>query len=285
MVLFANKISESDKIMELKYNQFLKYLQNLQAQGRYTFSIEESKAALNLSDEATKKSLSRLTKKGKIVSVRKGFYVIIPPEYSHQKILPPALFIDQLMNYTGKPYYVGLLSAAAMHGAAHQQPQIFQVLSVKPALRDINVKGLQIRFFTKSALPAIGIVEKKTDTGYVKVSGPELTSLDLIQFEKRVGGMNRVFNILEELIEDINENAFQGLIQETNFQAAYLQRMGFLLEYKLDHKSLSEKIYDTIKSKRLFKTYLSVLSPGPEKENTMQNRWNVIENIELKSEL
>jgi predicted transcriptional regulator of viral defense system len=285
VVLSANKISESEKIMEVKYNQFLKYIENIQAQGRYNFSIKESKKSLYLSDEAIKKSLSRLTKKGKIVSVRKGFYIIIPPEYSHQKILPPALFIDQLMSYSGKQYYVGLVSAAAMHGAAHQQPQAFQVISVKPAMRDINVRELQIRFFTKSKLPAIGVVDKKTDTGYVKISGPELTSLDLIQFEKGVGGIARVYKILEELIEDINENAFHQLIQEADIQVACLQRMGFLLENKLDKNSLAEKIFDTIKSKRLFKTYLSNLDRPPEKEKAVQNRWNVVENLDLESEI
>ena len=39
------------------------------------------------------------------------------------------LWIDDLMRFHHVPYYVGLLSAAALHGAAHQQPQEFQVVS------------------------------------------------------------------------------------------------------------------------------------------------------------
>lgn len=35
------------------------------------------------------------------------------------------------MKFLGQPYYVGLLSAAALHGAAHHQPQEFQVVTNK----------------------------------------------------------------------------------------------------------------------------------------------------------
>ena len=32
------------------------------------------------------------------------------------------------MAHLSQPYYVALLSAAAYHGAAHQKPQVFQVM-------------------------------------------------------------------------------------------------------------------------------------------------------------
>ncbi|MEF8985500.1 MAG: type IV toxin-antitoxin system AbiEi family antitoxin [Bacteroidales bacterium] len=67
----------------------------------------------------------------------------MPPEYSSRGVLPPVLFIHQLMQYIGKSYYIGLLSAAALHGAAHQQPQeFFVVTSSKQA--PTKKKGLKI---------------------------------------------------------------------------------------------------------------------------------------------
>ena len=52
-------------------------------------------------------------------------------------------------NYLGKPYYVGLLSAAALHGAAHQQPMTDYIVTQTPAPRNISNKRLKIAFFAK----------------------------------------------------------------------------------------------------------------------------------------
>ena len=64
--------------------------------------------------------------------------MIVPLEYLHAGGPPPSLFIDDLMKAMERPYYVGLLSAAALHGASHQQPQEFQVFSDRP-IRPIQV--------------------------------------------------------------------------------------------------------------------------------------------------
>jgi predicted transcriptional regulator of viral defense system len=80
--------------------------------------------------------------------IREGFYVIVPLEYASSGILPPEWFIDELMKFLRQPYYVGLLSAAAIHGAAHQQPQEFHVV-IPEALRSIKEhlpENLEIRW-------------------------------------------------------------------------------------------------------------------------------------------
>src|SRR5208283_4548797 len=44
------------------------------------------------------------------------------------------------------PYYVGLLTAAAQHGASHQQPQEFQVVTDR-SVRPLTAGRIKIRFF------------------------------------------------------------------------------------------------------------------------------------------
>jgi hypothetical protein len=61
--------------------------------------------------------------------------------------LPSCLFIDDLMKSLSTPYYVGLLPAAALHGAAHQQPMGYTVITQSPAPRSIG--KLKIIFFSK----------------------------------------------------------------------------------------------------------------------------------------
>ena len=99
------------------------YIQDLQSEGHRSFTLEEAGNKMRLGNGALKASLGRLRDKGEIRSVRRGFYVIIPPEYRSKGILPAEQYADQLMHYIGKPYYIGLLSAAALHGASHQKPQ------------------------------------------------------------------------------------------------------------------------------------------------------------------
>ena len=62
--------------------------------------------------------------------------------------LPATWFIDALMKHFSQEYYVGLLTAAALHGAAHQQPMTFQVITDKRT-RNITVGELFIEFICK----------------------------------------------------------------------------------------------------------------------------------------
>ena len=64
----------------LTYNRVASWSEKLQAQGRYGFALTELKQANpELSDDAVKLALKRLTDKGKVISVFKGYYLIILP--------------------------------------------------------------------------------------------------------------------------------------------------------------------------------------------------------------
>ena len=172
------------------------YIDRLQSSGQYSFRKSDIHQRLKLSNSAINAALNRLIKKHRIALIRQGFYTIIPLEYRNMGILPAAWFINQLMDYLGQPYYVALLSAAAIHGAAHQQPQEFQVITDQ-SIRTIHADGLRIRFFKKSNADfKKGIQQVKTESGYIDVSCPELTAFDLIRYVKGVGGIDRVSSVL-----------------------------------------------------------------------------------------
>ena len=113
------------------YNYLDDFLTEVRSQGRFAFALDEVKLKFQLSDKALNQSLYRLKAKKSIAQIRKGFYAILSPEYSKQGMVPPLLFIDDLMKTLGKRYYVGLISAAALHGAAHQQPMEYFVITEK----------------------------------------------------------------------------------------------------------------------------------------------------------
>src|SRR3970040_1096470 len=87
------------------------FVNRLQASGRYTFRREEAVSALGVSEIALQSAARRLAAKGRICAPRRGFYVIVPVEYSQAGAPPPSWFIDDFMKFHRHPHYVRLLSA------------------------------------------------------------------------------------------------------------------------------------------------------------------------------
>jgi predicted transcriptional regulator of viral defense system len=101
---------------------------------------------------ALKLAARRLVAKKRLAVPRRGFFVIVPLEYSVAGAPPPSWFVDDLMNFEKARYYVGLLSAAALYGAAHQQPQEFHIVTDKQ-LRPTTAGRSRLRFFAERLDP------------------------------------------------------------------------------------------------------------------------------------
>ncbi|MFH0789694.1 MAG: type IV toxin-antitoxin system AbiEi family antitoxin [Pseudomonadota bacterium] len=257
-----------------------KWIDDRQAQGLYFFTREEVFQTLQLSDAAFKMAVSRLQKKERILRVLSGFYIIIPVEYSSTRVLPADWFINDLMAYVKQPYYVGLLSAAVLFGAGHQQPQEFQVVTSHP-LRAIHMKNLSIRFFVKTKFAATLLKTLKVQTGYIHISSPEATAIDLLRYASSIGGVDRVFTVLQELAESIKPAGLLEAVQADG-TVAYAQRLGWLLEKAgYDQKKL-KTLHEWIKRKKPLTTRLDPSLPG--RGTTKENRWNILVNTELEGE-
>jgi predicted transcriptional regulator of viral defense system len=172
----------------------------LQESGRYTFTREEAADSCGLSDIAFRHAALRLHKQTRLVAPRRGFFVIVPIEYRSAGAPPPAWYIDALMRFHGRPYYVGLLSAAALHGAAHQQAQEFQVITDR-ALRPAIAGRTQLRFFHKRHQAQTPTVALKVETGTMLVSSPEATAFDLVRYALAAGGFGNIVSVFTELAE------------------------------------------------------------------------------------
>ncbi|KAA6306188.1 hypothetical protein EZS27_042156, partial [termite gut metagenome] len=206
----------------------------------YTFTLDELREQFKLSDAAINQSLCRLKTKNEVAQIRKGFYAIIPPEYSNQGMLPLYLFIDDLMKSLNKPYYLALLSAAALYGAAHQQPMEYFVIVKSPAPRSIRNKKLKINFLTKNNWSQEGIVQQKTESGYMNVSSPELTALDLFVYSDRYG-INRIVTVLEELAESMKPSVIERVAKQYANTSA-IQRLGYVLDAVLTQEKLAASL-------------------------------------------
>ncbi|MBX3290068.1 MAG: type IV toxin-antitoxin system AbiEi family antitoxin [Acidobacteria bacterium] len=248
------------------------------AYGRNAFSLDRAEKELpQYSETAIKRSLNRLSRKGKIVSAHKGYYVIVTPQYSSRGILPPALFIDGLMRFLERSYYIGLLNAAAFYGAAHQVPQEFFVFTSSPPMRPTVKKGIKVNYITRKEIPENLLEERKTETGTIKISSPELTAADLLQHMKRVGGLNRVVEVLSELTDAVRiEKLDKEFVQFV--PTAVVQRLGYLFEKAIGAEALADELF---KSAELTggKFFPVPLNPtGKKRGFPIETRWNIIVN-------
>lgn len=257
------------------------WVEDLPKRGTITFSIEEVyKLFPSISKRGIASALLRLVTKGKILSVWKGFYVVIPIEYAHKGVVPPIVYINQLMEYLQRQYYIGLLDAAAFYAAAHQRPQIFTVITGLPSVRASEKKGIKMKFFIKKNIPTSCLIQKKTKSGYVLVSSPELTALDLIFYEKEIGGINRAATVLNELAEELNFRDF-SISAFDNTPISVVQRLGYLLE-ELGYTELADNLFHKAKEAGIsFRK--TPLKAGKESEDCEYNaKWKIIINEEIE---
>lgn len=269
--------------MQKRYKYLDAYIDDLRSDGKYSFTAFDLRKRFNFSDEALKKSLQRLKKAKKVVMVRKAFYVIVPPEYRAKGIIPPGLYVHDLMKFLGRDYYVGLLNAAAFHGSAHQQPQSYSIITTGAPLRNIQTDQVSICFLTKKTWNQKEIENRKVSTGFINVSSPELTALDLINYYDIVGGFDRIATILEELSESIRAKKLVDSAKHYT-KVTVIQRLGYMLDHVLDEGKLGNILYDYLQTIPFHPCLLSPQTIKPKRMAT-GNRWKIVPNIEVETDV
>lgn len=266
-----------------RYKYLDSFIDKQRANGRYCFTTDGLHIQFGVSENALKKTLQRLKKEGAVVMVRREFYVIVPPEYRTRGIIPTNLYVNDLMKFLNRDYYVGLLNAAAYYGAAHQQPQSYSIITEGIALRPIKNDKVNIRFYIKKSWNKKNINKKKVDTGYINISSPELTALDLVSYYKEVGGFNRVATVIEELKEILQPEKLEEAAKEYK-EISTVQRLGYLLENVLDESKLSEVLYSYLES---IDFYPILLRPQSKTHKNMitGNKWKIVPNIEIEVDI
>jgi len=252
--------------------------------GKYIFTKEDVLAqGLSQTEESLRTALSRLVKKGMIVSPWQNFYVTVPTEYRLRGEVPPSFYIDHLMKYLGRDYYVSLLTAAALNGAGHQRAMVFQVTVNGAPIRSGIKNGVRLDFTLRNPLPMIYVKQVKTQTGFMNVSSPELTALDLVLNEEKLGGLSRVAEVLIELAENMHyDDSCADLL--TSFNAPVIQRLGYLLDFVEEHELADRLLMLAQKQGKMFRKIRLKQSKPHTEEMTIDNRWKVIINQEIETD-
>lgn len=255
------------------------YLDDLLAQGTYSFSGVEAAQALGSSAIATRAALRRLRHKGEIAMPFRGFYVIVTPEHRKLGCLPANQFIPALMAHLNEPYYAGLLTAAEHHGAAHHRPQAFQVV-MQRTRTGITCGGVRIDFIARKNVAAMPTQDFKTPRGYLKVSTPEVTAFDLAGYPHHAGGLDNAATVLTELAESLDATKLASIAELS--PVAWSQRLGYLLEL-IGEVELAVGLAEYVSSKNAVPVPLS--PSQPHKGVRQETRWRLIPNEKVEPEL
>lgn len=247
-------------------------------QGHYTFSLGEAENAVG-AGEKTRKALSRLAKQGWLFSPSKGFYVIIDPQHQSSGFLPVEWFIDDWMKHLGGQYYLGILTAAMLHGASHQKPQHVQVVRDK-VFADVDKGPYHISFFYKKAMPDDCCEQRQSSAGYFRISNPETTACDILRYPKACPSLDLAATVLQELGEKIDPEHLAALV-ESDAEVAVLQRLGWLLDYA----GWSEKtslLAGRLRDKKMVWRPMRTDMP---KDGPREPKWRVVANAEIEADL
>ncbi len=249
--------------------------------GQHFISTDDAAALLDIAPETVPVSLERARQSGKMISVTKQGWVPVPPEYRSIGAPPASHFIDPLMRHLGHPYYVGFLSAAAIHGASHQASMVFQV--VTPAkLRERRIGRNRIQFLQRSDTTGKPTQQHTVPTGRMWVSTPEVTVLDLVESPEHGAGLSNVATVIGDLFYDEVLNLTVLSEVAKLYPTAVAQRTGFLLDYmaaEVDREIDTDQLHEVVAGAR-YRDLAPGRGPGER-----DPRWHVIANTELEHDL
>ena len=261
-----------------------KWIKDRAIHGFPTFSIEDVReTGMYSSEQILQNELYRLCSNKTIASVYRGFYVIIPVQYVLRGSVPATYYIDQLMAYLSKPYYVCMLSAAELLGAAHQRPQQFSVMTTFPKRRGVSTRNVIIDWFYREELPEDALITKNTETGTIRISNPLLTAADLVQYQQHVGGLSLVATILEELSEQINiKSQFASLASFV--KKVTWQRLGYILEHVVEENELADELYEQIRNLPGSLMYMPLSTSAEDNTSERNSRWKININVQIEQD-
>jgi predicted transcriptional regulator of viral defense system len=255
------------------------WIDRMQASGRYSFLRAEAVRDSGLTPNAVSRALRQAVKDGRVLRLKEYAYVIVPLEYRAAGAPPPSWFIHDLMTAMKRPYYVGLLSAAALHGASHQQPQVFQVMTDQ-SVRPIAAGRTMIQFYASQYLSRAAAKEMKTPAGVMRVSTPETTVVDLVRFSKAAGHLDHVAAVIAELSPSLDPKRLIAALRAVN-DIPNAQRLGYILD-RVRQRALSDALHVWVE-RHIERT--QPLRPGrPVSGAKEDHRWRLLINSPLEVE-
>jgi hypothetical protein len=203
-------------------------LDQREAQGRVLFTSSELSEQGQLSLLAVRRQLAHLGTRVARLPGRPEAFLLVAPEHRERGAPPVLWWLDAYMQLRRQPYYVGLLSAAELHGSSQQAVQVVQVLTNK-VTRPMSIGWLRVEFHVKKAVELTPTVQPPGMHSPIAVSTPGATAVDLIEYSRCIGGVARAADVIAGMAPVLTVAGLrQALAPYPCFPAH--QRLGYILQ-------------------------------------------------------
>ena len=229
---------------------------------------------------AVRRQLEHLSPRIERLPGRPSAYLLVPPEHRARGAPPLAAWLDAYFRLRDQPYYLGLLSAAALHGSSGQAVQVAQVLTTAP-MRPIDIGRLRVDFHVKSHLTGTPLSVLPGMPAPLAVSSPEATALDLVAFSHRIGGIRRAAEVIADLIGAMSLVGLRAALR-AELQTAVKQRLGYVLMV-LGLDRMAEEVRKCL-PERLATARLQTRAANSQQASEPRLPWMVLDNVGLARE-
>jgi hypothetical protein len=262
------------------HGRIARLLDEKQGSGQLVVSLDRLAAEARISRLAAERQLQRLGSRVALLPGQPRSYLIVPPEHRQRGAPPLTAWLHDYCRIRDISYYVGLLSAAALHGSSAQAAQISQVMTMRPQRR-IGLGRLSIDFHVKRALKETPLTALPGLAAPLAVSSPEATALDLIEFNHAVGGMRRAVEVIAGMTPKMTAAGWRRALHEA-VPVSVRQRLGYVLTL-LNLESYATMAEKSLPS-RLNPTVLQTRSPASKSRLKPSTPFYIFENVDIRSD-
>ena len=194
------------------------------------------------------------------------------------------------MKHLGLDYRISLLSAAAFHGSTHQAAMVFQVITSRqlPKL-EIGRQRIEFLYQTSAAFVESNrsewLAQWKTEAGFAKVAGVELTLLDFCRYFHRAAGINGA----AQAVHDLGKKADSRILAKaaSAYENSAVRRLGYLLE-RFGHTRQANALRPFADKAKSFKSLDPASKPVVAALKSLEEKdptWKLVINVPVEIDL
>jgi predicted transcriptional regulator of viral defense system len=202
-----------------------KVILSLREQGRELVETAEITGLLG-SEQTARKVIRNLVRKGWLVRLIGGRYMLLPPERGAENLGENNPFA--IASGVVPKSYIGWWSAAAFHGFTTQRPATITV-AVLRQMAPRSIEGTDIKFIKIEPRKFFGFRPYTVYGRQAVISEPEKTVIDCIDRPDLAGGPVELTRIVHAAMARIEIEKLAGAAFEMK-SISLLQRLGFLTD-------------------------------------------------------
>lgn len=221
---------------------------------------------------AAAKVASALVRKGALVRLKRGLYLLRPfRQFAHRTATSAPVGLAVLLR--AEPHYLGGLWAYSQHGLTTQQYVSKLDAFVARPHRSVVLPGAKIAFHVVDRdVLDLGVVEVAIEGMAIRMSDRERTLVDLLDRPRIAGGLLGAVELFQRALPRVDARRVAEYASKVA-RTSTCQRAGLLLE----REGIAGAALRPLRARTRGTRSLISLQPGP-RTGRVNLRWNVVEN-------